>query len=276
MLESPKPILVADLLPEILEHLLRLLESLDQEDWSKPTVCSEWAVKDVVLHLLGVEIGNLSRRRDGHSLGSSISGWDAIVSFVNQWNQEWVRVSRRISVPLLIDLLKTTGTQMCEYFRSLDPYAMGGAVSWAGSDPKPVWLDIAREFTERWHHQQHIRDAVDRPDLKQPRYLSPILSTFAWALPQAFRSFEAPESTVITLTVSGDSGGRWSIRRKDEAWRLYRGAPEYPETEVILHEDIAWRLFTRGISAEQARANATIAGDRRLGDRILEMVSIIA
>ena len=276
MLEHPKPILVADLLPEILDHLLRLLESLDQEDWSKPTICLGWSVKDVALHLLGVEVGNLSRRRDRHSLGSSVSGWDEIVSFVNQWNQEWVRVSRRISVPLLIDLLKTTGTQMCEHFRSMDPYAVGGAVSWTGSDPRPVWLDVAREYTERWHHQQHIRDAVDRPDLKQPRYLTPVLSTFARALPQAFRTSEAPEGTIVTLTILGDSGGRWSVQREDQAWCLYRGASEHPEAEVSLHEDIAWRLFTRGISREQAQANDTITGDRRLGDWIFEMVSIIA
>lgn len=276
MLEPPKPILVADLLPEMLDHLLRLLESLEQEDWVKPTACPGWSVKDVALHLLGVEIGNLSRRRDGHSLGSSISGWDELVSHINQWNQEWVRVARRISAPLLIDLLETTGTQMCEYFRSIDPYAVGGAVGWTGSDPRPVWLDIAREYTERWHHQQHIRDAVVRPDLKQPRYLSPVLSSFVWALPRALASSEAPEGTVMTLTISGDSGGRWSIRREDEAWRLYGGAPENPEAEVGLHEDIAWRLFTRGISREQAQANAKIAGDQRLVDRIFEMVSIIA
>ena len=276
MLESPRPILVADLFPEILGHLVRLLESLAQEDWSKPTVCPGWSVKDVALHLLGVELGNLSRRRDGHSLGGAISGWGELVSLINQWNQEWVRVSRRISAPLLIDLLNHTGAQMCEHFFSLDPHAIGGAVSWAGPDPKPVWLDIAREYTERWHHQQHIRDAVDLPGLKQPKYLAPVLSTFARALPQAFRSSEAPEGTIASLAISGDSGGRWSVRREEEAWRLYQGSPEIPEAEVGLHEDIAWRLFTRGISKEQTQAKAITTGNRQLGDRILEMVSIIA
>ena len=32
MLEPPKPVFVADLLPELLDHLLRLLENLDPED----------------------------------------------------------------------------------------------------------------------------------------------------------------------------------------------------------------------------------------------------
>ena len=165
---------------------------------------------------------------------------------------------------------------MCEYFRALDPYAMGGAVSWAGSGPRPVWLDIAREYTERWHHQQHIRDAVDLPGLKQPRYLAPVLETFAWALPQAFRVVGAPDGTMVTLTVSGDSGGRWSVCREDGEWRLYLGAPGDPEAEVGLNEDTAWRLFTRGVSKDQAREAAMIAGNRRLGERILDMVSIIA
>ncbi len=52
-----------------------------------------------------------------------------------------------------------TGEQTNAYFQRVDPFAMGGPVSWAGPEPAPVWLDVAREFTERWHHQQHIRAA---------------------------------------------------------------------------------------------------------------------
>ena len=37
------------------------------------------------------------------------------------------------------------------------------AVNWAGPEPAPIWLDPAREYTERWVHQQHIRDAVRNP-----------------------------------------------------------------------------------------------------------------
>ena len=60
MLQSPKPILVVDLFPEILDQLLKLLIGLESEEWNRPTVCHGWSVKDVALHLLGGEIGNLS------------------------------------------------------------------------------------------------------------------------------------------------------------------------------------------------------------------------
>lgn len=276
MLQSPKPILVAELFPDILDHLLHLLNRLEPEDWNQATVCEGWSVKDVALHLLGVEIGNLSSRRDGHSLGGAVSGWDELVVFIYHWNQEWVRVSRRISSPLLIDLLEFSGRQMCEYFRLLDPYAIGGPISWAGPEPRPVWLDIAREYTERWHHQQHIRDAVDRPGLMEPKYLAPVLSTFAWALPRAFRNAPATEGLVVTLTIRGDSGGQWSIRVEGGEWAFYQGAPDHSESEIILSEEMAWRLFTRGLSQEKAEPHVTILGEGDLGVHIYDMVSIIA
>ena len=272
----PPPIIVVDLFPQVLDELLDLLAGLAAEEWGKPTVCPGWSVKDVALHLLGVEVGNLSRRRDGHSLDASIAGWDELVAVINDWNQSWVQASRRISPRLLIDVLAFTGAQLCECFRTLDPYALGGAVSWVGPEPAPVWLDLAREYTERWHHQQHIRDAVGKPGLKQPRYFAPVLAAFARALPRAFCTASAPENTSVTLTMTGDSGGRWSLLREDGAWRLYVGAPDRPAAEVMIDQDVAWRLFTRGLDQSLAREQVTVDGDQVLGLRVLDMVSIIA
>jgi uncharacterized protein (TIGR03083 family) len=275
-LRPPEPILVADLFPKILDELLQLLAALPAQAWQEPTVCAGWSVKDVTSHLLGVEVGNLSWRRDGYTSNAAISSWDELILFINDWNERWVQASRRISSRLLIDLLRLTGTQMSDYFRSLDPYAIGGAVSWAGPEPAPVWLDLAREYTERWHHQQHIRDAVGEPGLKGPRYLAPVLATFVRALPRAFRTTLAPEDTSVTLTITGESGGRWSLLCEADAWRLYAGVPDQPDAEVIIPADAAWRLFTRGLNPSAARERMVLKGDTALGATVLEMVSIIA
>ena len=277
IMQPPEPIIVADLFPEVLDSLLVLLSGLSAEDWQKPTACPGWSVKDVALHLLGGEIGNLSSRRDKHVVsGASIDGWDELVRFIDDLNQGWVAVARRISPRLLVDLLELTGGQMCDYFRSLDPYAMGGAVGWAGPEPAPVWLDLAREYTERWHHQQHIRDATGKPGLTEARYMAPALATFVWGLPRAFRATPAAEGSAVTLTIAGASGGQWSLLREGEAWRLLAGAAERPAAAVTLDEDVAWRLFTRGLSLDAARERAALSGDRALGLRVLETVAIIA
>ncbi len=275
-LKRPEPTIVAHLFPSVLGRLLTLLRSLEDEEWTKPTACPGWSVKDVALHLLGDEIGNLSVRRDNHRPASHISGWDELVTYINHWNQEWVKVTRRISSLLLIDLMDFTGNQVCEYFQSLDPYAIGGPVSWAGEEPAPVWLDIAREYTERWHHQQHIRDAVGQPGLKEPQYFAPVLDAFAWALPRALRTTDAVEGATVTLTVRGKSGGQWSVRRERGDWTFYQGATDQPDAEFVIEEEVAWRLFTRGLSHEEARTRISLIGDEALALRVLDMVSIIA
>ncbi len=273
-MEELQPIVVVHLFPEILDHLVTLLAELSAQEWARPTACPGWSVKDVAQHLLGDEIGILSRKRDGHR-GSVESGAD-LVTLVNDLNARWVDATRRISPRLLGDLLRFAGTQAYGFFQTLDPHALGGPVSWAGPDPAPVWLDLAREYTERWLHQQHIRNAVGRPGLKEPRYLAPVLDTFVRALPQTYRDTAAVESTVVTLTISGDSGGQWSLRREDDRWELYLGVSEEPAALVLVDEEIAWRLFTRGLTPEAARSNVIVRGDQRLGLKVLDTVSIIA
>jgi uncharacterized protein (TIGR03083 family) len=277
MLSKPQPILVIDLFPEILAELLNLLERLTQADWDRPTACPGWTVKDVALHLLGIEIGNLSRRRDGHALPqTTVNDWSELVGVLRDWNESWVESARRMSAPLLTDLLGRTGGQWCDYVRTLDPFALGGAVSWAGPHPAPIWLDLAREYTERWHHQQHIRDAVGQPGLKAPRCLRPVLEAFSRALPRAFESATAPSGMAATLTISGAAGGQWTIVRERETWQLYRGAPEMSAAEAEMNEETAWRLFTHGLSAEQAQRQVKLSGDLSLSQHFLEMIAIIA
>lgn len=275
-MKRPHSIIVIDLFPEILERLLDLLSGLSAEDWEKPTACARWSVKGVALHLLGDEVGNLSRRRDGHSLSGNVENWDNLISLINEWNEMWVEATQRISPRLLCDLLKFTGAQVCDYFQTLDPYAMGGSVGWAGPEPAPVWFDLAREYTERWLHQQHIRDAVVRPGLKQPQFLAPVLDTFVRALPHTYRETGAEDGTLVTLTISGESGGQWSLLREGGKWNLYLGMARGPDAEVVIDEDVAWRVFTKGLGKQEARAQVMVIGDQALGLKVLDMVSIIA
>jgi uncharacterized protein (TIGR03083 family) len=274
-LRTPQPIIVVDLFPEILEALISLLSGLSTADWEKPTACTSWSVKDVALHLLGDDVAMLSSGRDGHPSPVSVHNWQELVTFVNAWNEGWVQATRRLSPRLLVDLLQLTGLQVCAYFRSLDPYAIGRPVSWADPDPAPVWLDLAREYTERWHHQQHIRDAVGRCGLKKPRFLAPVLDAFVRALPHTFSETDAVDGAGLALTISGAAGGQWFLLRQGEGWNLYVDVQREAHAEVIVDADVAWRIFTRGLSKDEARDRVTIVGDQSLGTKVLDMVSII-
>jgi hypothetical protein len=101
-----------------------------------------------------------------------------------------------------------------------------------------------------------------------------VLAAFVWALPRALAGIQAEEDACVTLTILGASGGRWSVRQEHGAWRLYEGTPNEANAEVLLDEDVAWRLFTRGL--DRVSAHAVMKGDTTLGVAVLDAVAIIA
>jgi uncharacterized protein (TIGR03083 family) len=276
-MKPPQPIIVADLFLPVLDSLLELLSSLSADDWNKPTACSRWSVKDITSHLLGGEVGILSRKRDGYAYsGSDSIGWADLVTLINRLNDSWVKATSRMSPRVLCELMQLTGEQVCDYFMSLDPYAIGGPVDWAGSEPAPVWLDLAREYTERWHHQQQIREAVGKPGMKDPRFFAPVLDAFVRALPRTYAEVDSEDGTLIALSITGDSGGKWFLLRENGRWNLYVEAGKPADAELVIDQDLAWRLFTKGVSKDEALARSTLLGDHALAAKALDMVSVIA
>jgi uncharacterized protein (TIGR03083 family) len=261
--------------------LLELLTDLAAADWDLPTVCPGWSVKDVALHLLGDDIGRLSWGRDGYvnpafAAGLEIGTLPGLVAAIDRQNAVWVTGTRRMSPRLLIELLQLTGDLTEAYFSSLDMTALGMPVDWAGPDPAPVWLDVAREYTERWVHQQHIRDAVGRPGLKERRWFAPVLDAFVRGLPRVLRESPSLEGATLRLVITGDAGGEWVALHQNGEWMLGSAPGIETDATVELDEDVAWRLFTKGISKEEARQSARTAGDAALADRALDTVSILA
>jgi uncharacterized protein (TIGR03083 family) len=206
------------LFPRLRAELIALLAGLSGEDWARATACPGWSVHAVAAHLLGVELGNVSARRDGWALGPA-EGED-LDAWLNAFNQQWVDAAQRISPALLIEFLDLAGRRFEEYLATLDLDAAGGPVQWAtGSDPAPVWLDVAREYMERYVHQQQIRQGTERPPLGAG-FVGPVLATAAHALPRALDGVSRPVGTVVTFSAEGKGGGTWRVVRTAEGWEL--------------------------------------------------------
>lgn len=271
------PVLVMDHFQPDREALVTLLRSLRADEWERPTACPGWSVQDVAAHILGDDLGQLSRARDNHHVGSGVTEtWGDLVSFVNRWNEQWVDTARRLSPALVTDLLDWSGPQVVAYFRTLDLLTPGPPVSWADPGPAPRWLHVAREYTERWIHQEQIRDAVGTSGLRSPDLFAPVLNTFVHALPHTYRDMAAAENTHVLLEITGNAGGIWSLVRQDRQWGLFEDVSGPPAATVTFDEDTAWRLFTRGITSETARARVSMTGDQELGGVLLTTVAIIA
>jgi hypothetical protein len=199
-----------------------------------------------------------------------------VIALVNRLNREGTTVYRRLSPPVLIDMMKLACDESARFHESLDPLAPAAfAVSWAGEEQSLNWFDTARELTERWHHQQQIRLATNRPGIMTPDLYHPVLDCFARGLPHVYRDGEAPVGTVLSLEISGECRGQWCISKRSTGWDLARRSAGDFACRVTIAQELAWRLFTKGIDRDTARAQITLDGNSDLGERVLHLAAIV-
>lgn len=261
------PLYTADLFEPLHGELVALLHSLKLRDWERPTVAGSWRVRDAVAHLLDSDLRVLSYIRDGHILQSTepVDGYDALLQLLNRLNAEWVRAARRLSPRVLADLVTTSGTEVAKVFSSQPPHEPAiFPVAWAGEAESKNWMHIGREYTERWHHQMQIRDAVGAPGLFEHQWLYPLLDISMRALPHAYRAVEACSGASVVIEVTGPGGGAWSLVRGEVAWTVYRDAAPSPEAAIRLDPDTAWKSLYNALEPAEARARARVEGEELL------------
>jgi uncharacterized protein (TIGR03083 family) len=276
-LEGTEPILCSQIIRQVDQHLIELLTSLDAAEWDLPTITPQWSVRDVAAHLLDTALRKLSRGRDKCRVDSvNVRSHQDVITLVNRLNHEGVTVYRRLSPKVLTQLMQLVCNQTADFYESLDPFAPAAiGVSWAGEMTSLVWFDNARELTERWHHQEQIRLATNRPSIMTPLLYHPVLDTFLRGLPHAYRDVTAADNTALLVEISGDCGGQWCLVRAHDTWSFTSDLPSAIVSHIMIPQSIAWRLFTKGIDRESARAKVTMTGDKTLAVHVLQLVAIV-
>jgi len=137
------------------------------------------------------------------------------------------------------------------------------------------WFDTARELTERWHHQQQIRLATNRPGIMTPDLYHPVLDCFARGLPHVYRDVDAPAGTILLLEISGECGGQWFLYRGTTRWDFVSPQTKEVASRVTIPQELAWRVFTKGIDRDSARRQIAVEGNRNLGEKVLDPIAIV-
>jgi hypothetical protein len=265
-LERLAPVDTAGLFAPLATELVALLRGLRPADWTRPTLAGAWRVRDVAAHLLDTGLRRLAFGRDAHTgPGPAGATYGDVVASINELNATGVRYAARLSPRLLTDLLEVTEAWVARHVAALPPEAHARfAVDWAGEEGSTNWMDVGREYTERWHHQMQIRDAVAAPMLLQARWMQPLLELSVRALPRAYRDVAAPLGTAVVFEVAGEVDGVWSVTRSETGWVVMSGKADGVAASLRTDPDTAWRLLYNALPAEAARARARLAGDERL------------
>ncbi|MEV2218269.1 maleylpyruvate isomerase family mycothiol-dependent enzyme [Nocardia vinacea] len=276
MADDMIPLDTRPLFPLERQALVDLLRSLDVADWAKPTVCPGWDVHDVTAHILNDYLRRISGSRDEYDGAVFVEG-DTLPTYLARVNDEFVHAMRQCSPQVLIDLLTHLGPQLDLVWATTD--LAGPAhldVSWAGPERSPAWLDIARDYTEFWVHQQQIRDAVSRPGADDVPMTRPVLVTFLHALPFALRDRTRPRGTAVLFEITGPAGGYWTAVSDGAGWDLTNTPVEQPAASVRMAQDTLWRLASRGLTVDEARQRVDINGDPELATAATTLLAIVA
>lgn len=260
---------------EVRASLLGLLVQLTPHEWDAPTAAGSWRVRDVVAHLLGDDVGRLSRSRDAYP-GPGPEAGEPLPTFLNRFNEEWVGATTRASPTVLQELLTATSHSIHTFWGQKDLTRLGEAVSWAGPGPAPVWLDCARDFTEDWVHQEQIREAVGRTRPHDPTVLRAVIDTFMYAMPLTLNTHAGHARDGDTLEVRfADDGARiWSWCRERRQWQSTHSADD-PTATIVSDSATWWRLCVRMLDPQEARSRMHVIGDARLAAAATEIISII-
>lgn len=141
-------------------------------------------------------------------------------------------------------------------------------------------MDVARDYTEKWHHTQQIFDATARPStITGRRLFHPCLDTFLRALPFTFRDVSAPIGTAVAVHILGEAGGTWYVERTRDGWQQVLQPTASVQSTVIMDQITGWRLVTKRRCRDQTRAlflDIRIEGDENLGVHVLDTVAMMA
>jgi hypothetical protein len=263
------------------EKLLSFLSGLQPAEWELQTLAPQWKVMDVALHLLAGNLQTLSMLRDGYFgvTPADPNSYEGIVRFLDELNADWIKATRRLSPRIVLELLESTGKEYTAFLHTLDPWEPAAfAVGWAGEQTSLNWFHIARDYTEKWHHQQQIRQAVGRGEdelLTQELYL-PFLATCIRALPHHYSHLHAEPGQTLQFTVTGEGGSTWFLQYGSAGeWELQEIKTGPIMAVITIDGSVAWRLFTKSLTRHQAKAHVQIQGDKRLEEQVFTLLTVM-
>jgi hypothetical protein len=222
---------------------------------------------------------NISTSRDGFfgEKAENIHSYADLVAFLNNLNMSWTNTAKRISPQLLITLLQQYCKEYDAHLQTLDPFAPAiFSVAWAGQETSPNWFHIAREYTEKFLHQQQIRDAVGKQALFTKELFGPFIDTFMYALPHTYRNVDAAIGTTVQVIITTEIGGEWIICKQEQGWHFVSSISTEPNGSLSIDPNTAWKLFSKSMQPADALPFVELAGDKTLAANALQMVSVMA
>lgn len=250
-----------ELMQTALHRFIHLVESLDAEDWHKPTACTEWNVRDMVAHQAGGFASGVSYREMIHQLTArpKAKPGQLIEDTINT-----LQLAERANMTSaeLITELRQAGE------KASHNWAYGfRLVKWAAI-PHPVpgrlglrhlmWVIHSRDT---WMHRLDICRATGRHFEQTREHDGRINELVVRDLAHVLQ--KKLNGRAFTLALTGVAGGTWQIGSGN--------------SEATIEMDtLDFNIYASGrFNQEEGLSRARFAGDKNLAERAFENFAVL-
>ena len=242
-----------------LDRFIDLVETLQAEEWEKPTACSEWDVRDILAHQAG-----------GYASGTS---YGEMIRQVRQRPQPGQLMEDAINAFQLRERAEMSPAELIMELRKTGPVA---AHKWAYQFKPVKWIKIPHRdigtlslrhlmlvihSRDTWMHRLDICRATGRQFEQTAdhdgRIVELVMRDVAGTLE---RKYHGPAHE---FELTGIAGGRWQIGR---------GAP----ASMIKMDVLEFNNFASGrYSYQKARPMISISGDISSAEKALQQILVL-
>lgn len=252
---------------QAIDDLLTLLDSLPEEDWSRPTDLPGWDVRAVASHTAHLEAILAGGPEETADVGepphvTGLMGLYTEIGVVNRRSRSGAEIVAEIRTAtdaryaeLLADP-PTDGTEL--------PGRIFGGVPW-------TWETLLRNRPlDVWMHEQDVRRAVGRPGGMDSPAAKHTADYLAEALGYVLvRKVGAEPGTTVTLEVAGSEPATWTITPTGRGERVLD--PVHPPSATIRLDRESFICLAGGRRA--APGPVGIEGDTELGQRVVDALA---
>ncbi len=247
------------LLQVAFDRFIRLIESLDSEDWANPTACTAWNVHDMVAHQAGGYASGTGYLEMLRQYTARPKPGQLPEDAINE-----LQVAERAgkSPAELIAELKRVGPvtihKWAHQFRLIKPITVRHPVGGWLSVRHLMWVIHSRDT---WMHRLDICRATGRAFEQSPEHDGRIAALVMRDVAKYISG--KLNGRAIAFDLSGVAGGNWIV-----------GAGE--PAAVVKMDVLEFNIFVSGrASFEQARAQMTITGDAVFAESLLKDLLIL-
>ncbi|MCA1825010.1 MAG: maleylpyruvate isomerase family mycothiol-dependent enzyme [Frankia sp.] len=268
-------------LDETFQSLIDVAESLDDDDWPRPTGCPGWTVQDALAHVVAIESDLVGDPPVEHELTE-------FPPYVRDEFGQFMEVgvdARRGLAPdkLLAEMHDVLGRRRAQ-LAALDDVALDGEMVGPMGFKGPARRMLRVRLFDVWAHEQDIRRATERPGHLTGRTPRLVLETIFFQLGRTLgEAAPAPPGTTLDVVITEPEPLRRRLRYGDDAAVTVSGDAQSGEdaeagdATATIATDLSSFTALAGGRADAPTLDSPalqISGDRDLVARVLPALGI--